>query len=80
MRITRMNPSDKDYRDRNEEMRAFDPPLIHEQEIEHSSTDDEEKESAVERESPEVEENEETKEETELVTKEAMLKVTGGQL
>ena len=80
MRITRMNPSDKDYRDRNEEMQAFDPPLIHEQEIEHSSTDDEEKESAVERESPGVEENEETKEETELVTKEAMLKVTGGQL
>jgi hypothetical protein len=78
MRIARMNPSDKDYTHRNE-TQAIDPPLIHEEEIEHSSTDDEEKQSAEEREFPEVEENGETKEETEVVTKEAMLRVTGGQ-
>jgi hypothetical protein len=79
MRIARMNPSDKDYTDRNE-TQAIDPPLIHEEEIEHSSTEDEETQSAEEREFPEVEENRQTKEETEVATKEAMLRVTGGQL
>ena len=75
-----MNPSDKHNRDRNKDTQAFDPPLIHEEEIEHSSTGDKEKESVEERESPEVEENEEIKERTEAVTKEAMLRVTCGQL
>ena len=79
MRIARMNPSDKDYTDRNE-TQAIDPPLIHEEEIEHSSTEYEETQSAEEREFPEVEENRQTKEETEVATKEAMLRVTGGQL
>ena len=82
MRIARMNPSDKGHSGRNAETQAFDPPIIHEEEIEQerSPTEDDEKQSAEERESPEIDENGETKEENEAITKEAMLRVTGGQL
>jgi hypothetical protein len=72
-----MNPSD---RDRNKDTQAFESPLIHEEELEHSATGDEDKETEEEGESPEVEENKETKEKTEVATKEAMLRVPSGQL
>jgi hypothetical protein len=71
-----MNPSDKDDRDHNKYTQAFDPPLVHEEELEH----DEDKETEEEEESPEVEENKETKAKTEGATKEAMLRVPSGQL
>jgi hypothetical protein len=80
MRTSRMNLSDKDALDRNKKTQAFDPPLNHEEETEDSSTGDEEKQSAEEWVSPEVEENKEAKEKTEVVTKEAMLRVPSGQL
>jgi hypothetical protein len=54
-----MNLSDKDALDRNKKTQAFDPPLNHEEETEDSSTGDEEKQSAEEWVSPEVEENKE---------------------
>jgi hypothetical protein len=74
-----MNPSDRDDHERNKETQAFASPLIQEEEIERSATGDEEKENEKERGSAEVEENEENKGKTELVTKEAMVRVTSGQ-
>jgi hypothetical protein len=74
-----MDPSDKDAHDRNRETKAFDPPLIREEDIEHSATGEEEG-SEEKGESPEVEENKGAEEKTNLATKEAMLKVPSGQL
>jgi hypothetical protein len=66
----------------NKETQAFDSPLIHEEKIERSAPGDEENENENEKEtgSAEVEEGEENKGKTELVTKEAMVRVTSGQL
>ncbi|MBV9299025.1 MAG: hypothetical protein JO066_08610 [Verrucomicrobia bacterium] len=55
----------------------MNPSEKEEDKIERSARDDAEKESAENREPAEVEED---KEKTEVVTKEAMLRVTGGQL
>jgi hypothetical protein len=75
--LTYMNPSNKEEAKSNQETQAFDPILIHEEEVVHPVLDDDEKESAEEGESEQVKED---KEMAEMVTKEAMLRVTGGQL
>jgi hypothetical protein len=81
MRIVGMNPSDRDDHElSNKETQAFDSPLIHEEKIERSAPGDEENENEKETGSAEVEESEENKGKTELVTKEAMVRVTSGQL
>jgi hypothetical protein len=72
-----MNPPSNDDSRTNQETQAFDPPLIHEEEMAHPAPEDDKKESAEKSELAQVEED---KERTELVTKEAMLRVTGGQL
>jgi hypothetical protein len=69
--------SDKDDSKSNQEMRAFDLPPIHEEEVVNPALDDDEKESAEKSEPAQIEDD---KEKTEMVTKEAMLRVTGGQL
>jgi hypothetical protein len=56
---------------------AFDFPPIHEEEVVHPAADDDEKGSAEENEPTQIEED---KERTEMVSKEALLRVTGGQL
>jgi len=56
---------------------SMNPSEKEEDKIERSARDDAEKQSAENREPAEVEED---KEKTEVVTKEAMLRVTGGQL
>jgi hypothetical protein len=75
-----MNSSDKNTHDRNEATKAFDPPLIHEEEIERSVTGDEEAGIGQEEQSTGVEEDKEARKKTELATKEAILKVPSGQL
>jgi hypothetical protein len=65
-----MNPSSKDGLKSNQETQAFDPLLTDEEKID-------EKEKAQKDEPAQVEED---KERAEMVTKEAMLRVTGGQL
>jgi hypothetical protein len=72
-----MNPSGKDDSKINRETQAFDLPPIHEEEVVHPAPDDDEKESAEKSEPAQIEED---KKKTEMVTKEAMLRVTGGQL
>ena len=72
-----MNPSSKDDSKSNQETQAFDLPPIHEEEVEDPVRDDDEKESAEKSEPAQVDED---KEKTEMVTKEAMLRLTGGQL
>jgi hypothetical protein len=71
-----MNPG-KDDSKSNQETHAFDLPPIHEEEVVNPALDDDEKESAEKSETAQIEED---KEKTEMVTKEAMLRVTGGQL
>ena len=72
-----MNPSGKDDSKINQETQAFDLPPIHEEEVVDPAPDDDEKESAEKSEPDQIEED---KKKTEMVTKEAMLRVTGGQL
>lgn len=72
-----MNPSCKDDSKSNQETQAFDLPPIHEEEVVHPAPDDDEKGSAEESEPAQIEDD---KERTEMATKEAMLRVTGGQL
>jgi hypothetical protein len=72
-----MNPSSKDDLISNQETQAFDHPSIHEEEVMHPAPDDDEKGSAEKNEPTQIEED---KERTEMVSKEAMLRVTGGQL
>jgi hypothetical protein len=64
-----MNPSSKDESKSNQETQPFDPPLMHEE------PDDDEKEGA---EKPAQKEAD--RERAEAVTKEVLLRVTGGQL
>jgi hypothetical protein len=64
--------SDKDDSKSNQEMRAFDLPPIHEEEVVNPALDDDEKESAEKSEPAQIEDD---KEKTEMVTKEAMLRV-----
>jgi hypothetical protein len=71
-----MNPG-KDDSKSNQEAQAFDLPPIHEEEVVNPALGDDEKESAEKSEPAQIEED---KEKTEMVTKEAMLRVTGGQL
>jgi hypothetical protein len=73
-----MNPSGKDDSKSNQETQAFNLPPIHEEEVVvNPALDDDEKKSAEKSEPAQIEED---KEKTEMVTKEAMLRVTGGQL
>ena len=72
-----MNPSSKDDFKSNQEAQAFDFPPIHEEEVVHPAADDDEKGSAEENEPTQIKED---KERTEMVSKEALLRVTGGQL
>lgn len=71
-----MNPSHKDQCKTNPETKAFDPPVIHEEEILHPRPDNDD-ETAGRSEPAEVGEDKET---TAVITKEAMLRVSGGQL
>jgi hypothetical protein len=71
-----MNPSNQDHGKTNQETQAFDPPLIHEEEVLHSIPDDDHETA----EKNEPAEEGKDQEKTELITKEAMLRVTGGQL
>jgi hypothetical protein len=75
--LSYMNPSIKDDSKSNQEPQAFDLPPIHEEEVVQPAPDDDEKESAEKSELAQIEED---KAKTETVTKEAMLRVTGGQL
>lgn len=75
--LSYMNPSSKDDAKSNQETQALDPLLIHEEKVVHPVLDDDEKESAEKGETAQVEED---KERAELVTKEAIQRVTGGQL
>jgi hypothetical protein len=70
-----MNSSNQDHGRTNQETQAFDPPLIHEEELLHPRPDDDE---TAEKDEPA--EEAEDKEKSEVITKEAMLRVTGGQL
>ena len=72
-----MNSSSQDDSKSNREMQAFDLPPIQQEEVGDPVPDDDEKESAEKSEPAQIEED---KEKTEMVTKEAMLRVTGGQL
>jgi hypothetical protein len=72
-----MNTSDKKSHQSNKETQAFDPPLIHEEIIEHPKPEDDEEGSTEELKPEEVEEN---REQTQVVTKEAMLRISRGQL
>jgi hypothetical protein len=75
--LSYMNPSSKDDSKNNQETQAVAPPLIHEEEVVHPASDDDEKEGAEKSEPAQIEKD---KERAETVTKEAMLRVTGGQL
>jgi hypothetical protein len=75
--LSYMNSSSKDDSKTIQETQTFNLPPIHEEEVVHPALDDDEKESA---EKSELDQIEEDKEKTEMVTKEAMLRVTGGQL
>jgi hypothetical protein len=70
-----MNSSNKEHGRTNQATQTFDPPLIHEEELLHPRPDDDE---TADKNKPA--EEEEDKEKTEVITKEAMLRVTGGQL
>ncbi|MBV8378204.1 MAG: hypothetical protein JO279_14505 [Verrucomicrobia bacterium] len=74
--------TDKDAPDRTNKTEAFDPPLIHEQDIERPTTGEEEGQEKREdkEQAPELEEEREAREKTEVVSKEAMLRVPSGQL
>jgi hypothetical protein len=75
--LSYMNPFSKDDAKSNQETQAFDPLLTLEEEVVHPVPGDDEKERAGKGETAQVEED---KERAEMVTKEAMLRVTGGQL
>jgi hypothetical protein len=75
-----MNSSSKDDVKSNQVTQAFDPLPIQQEEVEHPVLDDDEKEGAEKSETAQVKEDKEDKEEAEMVAKEAMLRVTGGQL
>ena len=70
--LSYMNPSSKDDSKSNQGTQAFDPLLVHEEEVVHPAADDDEQESAEKRQPAQDEER------AEMVTKEAMLRVTGG--
>jgi hypothetical protein len=72
-----MNASSKDDFKSNQETQALDLPPIHEEEAVHPAPEDDEKGSADKNEPTQIEED---KKRTEMVSKEAMLRVTGGQL
>jgi hypothetical protein len=72
-----MNTSNRNSHQSDKETQAFDPPLIHEEISERPEPENDEKESAEELKPEEVEEN---REQTQVVTKEAMLRVSRGQL
>jgi hypothetical protein len=72
-----MNPFNKDDSESNQETQAFDLPPINEEEVVDPAPDDDEKASAEKSEPIQIEED---KEKTEMVTKEATLRVAGGQL
>ena len=78
--LSYMNPSSKDDAKSNQETQAFDPLLIREENGVNPALDDDEKERAENSETAQVEEDKEDKERAEMVTKEAMLRVSGGQL
>ena len=81
--LSYMNPSSKDDAKSNQETQAFDPLLIREENGVNPALDDDEKERAENSETSQVEEDKEDKEDkerAEMVTKEAMLRVSGGQL
>jgi hypothetical protein len=75
--LSYMNPSSKDDAKSNQETQAFDPLLIREEDGVHPAPGDDEKEGA---ENSESAQEEEDKERADVVSKEAMLRVTGGQL
>jgi hypothetical protein len=75
-----MNPSSKDDAKSNQETQAFDPLLTREENGVNPAIDDDEKERAENSGTAQVEEDKEDKERAEMVTKEAMLRVSGGQL
>jgi hypothetical protein len=75
--VLHMNPSSKDDSKSNQETQAFDPPLIHEEEVVHPLIDDNEKECPEEGEDGQVEED---KKRAEMATKEGIQRVIGGQL
>jgi hypothetical protein len=75
-----MNTSDRDDDERNMETQAFASPLNQEDENERSLTIGKDQENEQGRGSAEVDEDEEDKEKTELITKEAMGRVTSGQI
>jgi hypothetical protein len=60
--------------------KASDPALVYEGKSEHSAARDEEKEKAENREPVKIEEDKANQEKTDLGTKDAMLRVTSGQL
>jgi hypothetical protein len=70
-----MNSLDKDDTERNKEKQAFDSPLLHEEEVENLSANDEAKKL-----SKEKEEAEENKEKTEVGTKEAFMRISSGSV
>jgi hypothetical protein len=72
-----MNTSDKNSHQSNKETQAFDPPLIRKEIIEHPEPEDHEKEGAEELKPDEVKED---REQTQVVSKEAMLRISRGQL
>ena len=72
-----MNPFSKDDSKSDQEPQTFDLPPIDEEEVVDPVPDDDKKESAEKSEPAQIEAD---KEKTEMVAKEAMLRVTGGQL
>jgi hypothetical protein len=78
--LSYMDTSSKDDAKSNQETQAFDPLLIREENGVNPAPDDDQKERAENSETVQVEEDKEDKESAEMVTREAMLRVTGGQL
>ncbi len=72
-----MSTSSQDDSKSNQETQAFEPLLTQEEEAVPPALDDDAKERAEKSETAQVEED---KEKAEMVAKEAMLRVTGGQL
>jgi hypothetical protein len=75
--LSYMNPSSKEDAKSNQETQAFDPLPVREEDDVHPAPDDDEKDKLENSETAQVEED---KERAEMITKEAMLRVTGGQL
>jgi hypothetical protein len=72
-----MNSSQKDDSNSNQETQAFEPLVTHEEEVVNPVSGGDESDGA---EKSENAQEKEDKERSEMVTKEAMLRVTGGQL